>query len=72
MEIIERLKSETPEFFKKVITFGVSLLGIGLGVMLAPNGIKEHLPEWADKISSHLIAVGFIASLVAKAAKADK
>lgn len=69
-ELIKRLQSETPKFFKGVRKFGYYLMGVSAGIALAPDNI--HIPELVEAISGYLATAGFIMSTVATFAKVDK
>lgn len=57
----QRINSETPAFFKKVIGFGVTIGGIGLGLVAIPN-----IPERLQEIGGYMITAGAICAAVAK------
>lgn len=69
MEILDRLKTETPKFFKGVQKLGVVLLAIGVGLKTAPEGVA--IPDLVVKLSGYLATAGFIMSTVASFAKVD-
>lgn len=56
-EIKERIKAETPEFFKKLQKFGLYISTIG-GIIIATNEIII-LPVELVNISSYMVAIGF-------------
>jgi len=69
-QFLQRLVSETPIFFRKIVYFGISLGAIGLalkGVDL--GGIK--LPFNLDTISGYMIAIGTVCTIIAKSATTD-
>lgn len=76
-QLLQRLTSETPKFFKKVGIFCASLAATGIAIlgfnnMHIPNtDIVIHLPEILVKISGYMIAAGTIAGSVAKMATTD-
>lgn len=66
-QLIARLGSETPDFFKKIIVFGASLLTTGVALL----GLKEgnvHIPEIIYTLASYMVTAGTVISVVAKAA----
>lgn len=69
MEIIDRIKSKTPKFFKGVQKLGAALMTIGVGLLAAPENI--HTPEIVVKLSGYIATAGFIMSTVASFAKVD-
>jgi len=68
MEIVKRLKSPTPKFFKKVRNLGLVLTAIGTGIVAAPVA----LPVAIASISGYLVLGGTIAAGVAQLTKEDK
>lgn len=65
----QRLLSETPNFWKKVLKFGITLTAISTGLLLAPEGIE--LPDVVQHIAGHLATAGFVLTVVAKATTTD-
>jgi hypothetical protein len=68
MEIVKRLKSPTPKFFKKVRNLGLVLTAIGTGIIGAP----VVLPFAIASIGGYLVLGGTIAAGVAQLTKEDK
>lgn len=66
-EIIDRLKAETPKFFKKVIYWCIAFGAIGGTVLLTPN----QYPDWLVSIADDLIKIGATAAIVAAHVKKD-
>lgn len=57
----KRLFMATPDFFKKIIYFGIALGSIGGGILLAGNQLPAWLVDWAD----NLVQIGIVSSIVA-------
>jgi amino acid permease len=68
MEIVKRLKSPTPKFFKKVRNLGLALTAIGTGIVAAPVA----LPVAIATIGGYLVLGGTISAGVAQLTKEDK
>jgi len=68
MEIVKRLKSPTPKFFKKVRNLGLVLTAIGTGIIGAP----VVLPVAIASIGGYFVLGGTIAAGVAQLTKEDK
>jgi len=68
MEVVKRLKSPTPKFFKKVRNLGLVLTAIGTGIIGAP----VVLPVAIASIGGYLVLGGTIAAGVAQLTKEDK
>jgi hypothetical protein len=64
MNVIERLKSPTPKFFKKLRTAGLILAAAGGALVAAPIA----LPTVLVTIGGYLILGGSIASAISQAA----
>lgn len=77
-EIIQRLKSPTPKFWKKVIRLGLYLGGIGGTILLAPVTLEQAgingvvLPPIIAKAAEILSIAGVVASGLAKLTVDDK
>ena len=73
LELISRLKSETPTFFKKVRNFAITMGGLGVLILAAPIANPNiYFPEWIQKPASFLVYGGIIAGFIAQLAKKDK
>lgn len=59
--LIARLTSPSPTFFKKIRAIGLSLVGIGTALATAPA-----IPAILVAMSAHLITAGTIATIVAQ------
>lgn len=68
-QITRRLTSPTPNFWKKVIRFGLTLTAISTGLLLAPEGIE--LPPIVQKIAGYFATAGFVATVIGKATTTD-
>jgi len=70
-QLAARFGSETPVFFKTILTFGITLGGIGAAIL----GVKElpgvHLPALLEAMAGYMITAGAIAAAVAKSATTD-
>jgi len=72
-EIVKRLNSPTPKFFKKVIKVGISVGAIGIAILGAPTAIPGFvLPVVIGKVAGYMVAVGTVSAAVAKTAVDDK
>lgn len=59
--IYERIMAETPSFFKKLRTFGISLSGLGTALVAIPN-----VPEKIITYGSNFIWIGLVISAVSQ------
>ena len=57
MEIKNRWKSETPNFFKYIIKIGLSVSGVALAMHLAVIGAGAEEPQWWIDIYPYIIAI---------------
>jgi hypothetical protein len=65
MNLIKRMKGETPKFFKRIITIGVSLFGIGSAILVAQqSGVT--FPEGVLYAAQQCIWIGSIATIISK------
>jgi hypothetical protein len=69
-EIIERVKSETPSFFKKLQAIGAVCAVIG--TVIATMSSMVALPELLVTISTYAIAIGTSIAMVCTLPKVDK
>jgi len=67
-EILHRLTSPTPAFFKKIRTIGLTLGAIGAALLSAPIT----LPATVVTIAGYLATAGIVASAVSTVAKDDR
>lgn len=69
-QVIARITSETPIFFKKIVLFGIAIGALGLTLKgLDLGGIK--LPFDLNAISGYMIAVGTVCTAISKLATTD-
>ncbi len=66
-ELVQRIISPTPSFFKKIRTIGLSLGAIGAAILTAPIS----LPATVISIAGYLATAGIVASAVSTVAKED-
>ena len=64
MNLIERVKSPTPTFFKKIRNIGLALVAIGTTVATAPVA----LPAVVIKVAGYLAIAGGVAGTVSQTA----
>lgn len=64
----ERLKTETPKWFKKIRTFALWLGGIGGAIIASYNAIPNSVPENIKNIAGYLVVAGVVAAGVASTA----
>lgn len=64
-ELKARWKSESPDFFKKVIHFGIALGAIGAGILASPVA----LPAGIVTVGGYLVTLGGTAATIAKFTK---
>jgi len=69
-EIIERVKSKTPPFFKKIRTIGLGICGICGPIVAIPTTYTGAIiSDTLIKICSHALVAGIIMSSVSTLAK---
>jgi len=68
-QLIARLTSETPIFFKKIVLFGITLGTIGTGLKVST--IWASLPASLQTLSGYFISIGVVCAVVAKATTTD-
>lgn len=64
---VERLKSETPKYFKKTIKYGMVIGGLGVSIILA-GGL---VPAFIHAAAGYMVTVGIVSAYVAKTATCD-
>lgn len=73
MEIIDRLKAETPVFFKKIRTIAISLSAASLSASTfysqLPSGFTDLIPK---AVISTIAVSGVVFAFIAQCAKSDK
>ena len=67
MTLIQRVKSPTPGFFKKIRNTGLLLASIGASVLAAPRA----LPATVLTIAGYLTVAGGVASAISQATTAN-
>lgn len=63
---VNRLSSETPSFFKKIIWFGGIVGSIGAALIAAKE--TATIPVWLLDQADNMVLIGVVAAIVAKAA----
>lgn len=64
-ELMERVKSPTPKFFKRVRNIGITLGAVGAALLAAPIA----LPPLVVTLAGYLATAGLVAGAVSAAAK---
>ncbi len=65
-----RLSKKTPKWFRDIIRIGLSLTGIGVGLLTAESQVPGFvLPVFLEATAQWFIVAGLIATLVAKTAQ---
>ncbi len=67
MKLVDRLKSPTPKFFKKLRNIGIALVAIGSAIFAAPIS----LPAIVLTIAGYLTVAGTVATTVSQAVVTD-
>jgi len=67
MKLLDRLKSPTPKFFKKLRNIGIALVSVGSALLAAPIS----LPAIVITIAGYLIVAGTVATTVSQAVVTD-
>lgn len=65
-ELSTRWKAESPSFFKKLRTFGVSLMAAGGSVVVPANVPGLHIPPFLTTIATYAITIGFTIGFVSQ------
>ncbi|MNY75875.1 hypothetical protein D3C86_2152820 [compost metagenome] len=72
-ELQERIRAETPPFFKMLQKGGKYLVGVGLSMVAIPQLFNQAVfPELIVTAGSYIATVGFMLSAVSGLAKTDK
>lgn len=61
-KIIKRAKLESPDIFKKITNIGIGVGVVGASILVAPVA----LPAVVTTLAGYLVAIGGVASAVAK------
>jgi hypothetical protein len=69
-EARERLKSPTPDFFKKIGALGVSFAASGTAIV-APEVVGAHMPDMLVKVGAHMLSIGAVMKAVSHFACTD-
>lgn len=71
-QLIERLKSETPDWFKKIINLSLGLAVAGGALLTAPSVVNGFvLPHKLEVFAQWCVVAGIVAGAVAKTAKTN-
>ena len=71
-QLIARLGSSTPIFFKKILIFGVTLGGIGGAILgIDATTLPIALPPILITLSGYFVTAGIVCAAVAKTATTD-
>lgn len=72
-ELSNRWTANSPNFFKKLISFGAWLTATGIGLIGVPAALQQIIPKTANfdlsllgTISSYMVLAGLIVSVIAK------
>lgn len=68
MNVVKRVKSPTPKFFRKLRNIGIGIAAVGTALTTVPVA----LPVWIVTIGGYLIVAGTVASTVAQTVVADR
>lgn len=69
-QLLSRLTSETPIFFKKIVIFGISLGAIGAAI-LGIGATPIPIPHILTVVAGYMVTAGIICTAVAKSATTD-
>lgn len=69
-EILKRLTSESPKFFKRIQALGITFGAIGGAIMAIPASVVA-LPAIVVTMGGYFVAVGIVAAAVAKTTVSD-
>lgn len=65
-QLLDRLTSETPVFFKKVFAFGATILAVGAAILGSQELKLLNVPDVLYTIAQYMVATGTVIGLVAK------
>ena len=71
MEIVKRIKSKTPSFFKKLRKFAVIISVIATSVIGASKTGEIDFPEWLITSSKYIAFMAATAAMIAQTTKED-
>lgn len=69
-EIMKRMTAESPSFFKRIQTIGITLGAIGVAIMAIPASVIA-LPAFVGTMAGYFIAIGTVAAAIAKTTVKD-
>ena len=69
-ELITRLTSESPTFFKRIMALGITLGAIGVTLLAIPASVVV-LPAAVTTLAGYFIVAGSVAAAVGKTTVAD-
>lgn len=70
MGLKNRISSQTPKWFKKVIGVGLTLATVGTALLTAETQVPGfELPQFLERVSQWFIVGGLVAAAIAKTAK---
>lgn len=69
-ELLTRITNESPSFFKKIQTLGITLGAVGVALLAIPASVIV-LPATVTTMAGYFIAAGTVAAAVAKTTVAD-
>lgn len=73
MNIFQRLKSDTPKFFRTLRNIGLGVVAAGTAIITLPVSITAALPAVVILYAGHAVAVGTAVAAVSQAVyKEDK
>ena len=68
----QRWKAETPQFFKRIVSVGLSISAVALAVHLAVISAGATEPNWWCVVYPYVVGIPAGMAAVAKFAKEDK
>lgn len=71
-QLLTRLTTETPKFFKKILVFGITLGGVGGAILgIKATDLPVELPAILVNLASYFVTAGIVCAAVAKTATTD-
>ncbi len=72
-QLLTRISSESPDFFKKIIGIGITLGAVGAALVSLPTIVPALiLPPIVSTLGGYFIAAGTVAAAVAKTTVKDQ
>lgn len=72
MNLKERLKGPTPDFFKRIIKIALTIAAAGGAVLTADATIPGfHVPAVLNTASQYMVLAGVVAAAISKTTKQD-